>query len=469
MIVETPEVDPEAEPADAMEVRLLGLRETLDLALKGNRGYQTRLEDLYLTALGLTGTRHAFSPRLSAVLSYFFATANDAPADHDASLGLGLDKILPWGGTLSLSADTGFADDDLAGPGTFDTGLSIQLTQPLLRGAGHEVSHEALTQAERGMIYEIRDFELFREDFSIEVAERFYGLVAGQQSIRNQKENLERATFDRRKAEAFFDVGRVNELEVLRARRQELSSQNDLLEAEEGYREQIDRFRIFLGLPEEEVIDVLDEPPVFVPVTYDVDSAVQVALANRLDVLTERQRLEDSERALRIAKNGLLPDLDFTAQAGLSSLPDGTFSDQELDQGTVSAGITFGLPVDRVLERNAYRSAMVQHDRAERGFEEFLDSVVIEVRAKIRELVRREESVRIQRELIRDQERNQRIAALQFERGEVSNREVVETEQALLEARNSLIREQVDYEIARLRLLRDLGILFIDEQGMWKE
>jgi len=46
---------------------------------------------------------------------------------------------------------------------------------------------------------------------------------------------------------------------------------------------------------------------------------------------------------------------------------------------------------------------------------------------------------------------------------------VVEANQSLLDAQNSLINEQVNYEIERLQLLRDLGILFIDETGMGKQ
>ena len=78
------------------------------------------------------------------------------------------------------------------------------------------------------------------------------------------------------------------------------------------------------------------------------------------------------------------------------------------------------------------------------------------------------QSLEIQRQLIGDQTKNLRIAELRFERGEIPNRDVVEANQALLDAQNALIDEQVAYEIARLQLLRDLGILFIDETGMWK-
>jgi len=92
----------------------------------------------------------------------------------------------------------------------------------------------------------------------------------------------------------------------------------------------------------------------------------------------------------------------------------------------------------------------------------------VEVYSSFRELERRELSLEIQRQLIEDQTKNLRIAELRFERGEIENRDVVEASQSLLDAQNALINEQVNYEIERLELLQDLGILFVDDQGMWK-
>ena len=145
-----------------------------------------------------------------------------------------------------------------------------------------------------------------------------------------------------------------------------------------------------------------------------------------------------------------------------------SFGDQDFKQD-VTGSLTLSLPLDRQLERNALRRATIDLQRARRQFEEFRQNVALGVRSAIRELERRQLSVQITEELIAGEAKNKRIAELQFERGEIDNRELVDAEQSLLGARNALIAEKVAYEIARLGLLRDMGILFIDEQGMWKE
>jgi outer membrane protein TolC len=465
-----PEDTTAALPTDP-EARRLSLSESLEVAIATNREYLTARDALYQTALSLTGTRHDFSPLLTSTLRYAFAGGDHVDETQFLTWTAGLSKKLPTGGDLSLSGAATVNDNRNLNvdPTTFDAAAAIQLTQPLLRGAGEEVAYEALTQAERNLMYAIRDFELFRETFSIDVASRYYSLVRQHQELNNQRRNIDGLVFARKQAEALRNVDRVNELEVLRARRNELESENDLIEAEENYRLALDRFRIFLGLPENVHVDVVDAAPDFVEVDYDVDSAVEVALANRLDVINRTEQLADVERALSIAENGLLPDLNLELGYGIASDVVPIWERSDVDNGTWRLGLSLDLPVDQLDERNAYRSAQIAYGRAKRDYERFLQELAVEVRSTFRGLVRRKQSMDIQRQLISDQERNVTIAQIRLERGEVSNREVIEAQESLLQARNSLIQEQVDYEIARLSLLRDLGILFIDEHGMWTE
>jgi outer membrane protein TolC len=468
-----------AEPAPALEpgqpaklappaegVQVLSLADALDIAIRTNRNYISQKEGLYLTALSLTGTRRTYSPIVSAALSYLFAGSDTGPESHASGLDMSVSKLLPSGGNLSLAGSTAFSS---SGGNAFSSSASIRLAQPLLRGAGREVAYEGLKEAERGLIYAIRDFELYREGFSIDVASRFYNLVQQKQAALNQRRNLEGFVFGRKQAEALFSVGRTSELEVLRARRSELTSQNSLIEAEESYRLALDKFRIFLGRPETSRIEVAAEEPAFVPVSWDVGSAIEVAKQNRLDFLNRKEQLQDAQRGVRIARNGLLPDLSLSLDYSRSGPGDASFARQSLDDASYSAALTFGLPVDRLPERNAYRSSQIALARALRSFSEFQDNLEVSVQSTFRELVRRKQSLDIQTQLISDQERNVKIAQLRFEQGNFSNRDVVEAQQALLDARNALIREKVDYEIARLELLKDLGILFIDEKGMWNE
>ena len=51
--------------------------------------------------------------------------------------------------------------------------------------------------------------------------------------------------------------------------------------------------------------------------------------------------------------------------------------------------------------------------------------------------------------------------------GPDQHRDLLEARQSLVDLQNQLVNLQVSHFIARLRLWRDLGLLFIDSEGMW--
>jgi len=466
--VELPPEAPEAAPSADLPRTVLDLRAALRTAFDSNRTMQAQREGLEADALALATVRHDFAPQLALSLGY---ALNELPGAGDANAGTArfeVTQLLPTGARLSLSAASASSALEGASP-AHDSLLSVSLAQPLLRGGGHAVTHEPLIQADRSLVYALREFELFREDFSIDVARRYYDLVNRKQAIENQRRNFDSNEFARRQAEALFAVGRANELDVLRARRSELQAKNGLLEAQEGLELALDSFRIFLGLTPEQPIDVQPEAPPFTPVRFAVDPALEVARANRLDLLNRREQLEDVERGVRLSADSLRPDLDLVLSTSYATDDSADLLGADLGRTDTGLALTFGIPLDRVRERNAYRTAQLGLARARRDLTEFEDQLRVSIQSSFRELERRVQSLEIQQQLIQDQTKNLRIAELRFERGEIPNRDVVEANQSLLDAENARIDEQVAYEIARLQLLRDLGILFIDDTGMWKE
>ena len=59
--------------------------------------------------------------------------------------------------------------------------LTLDLIQPLLRGGGRAVTLEPLTQVERNLLYEIRNFARFRKTFYVAIAGGGGGSITGAQ------------------------------------------------------------------------------------------------------------------------------------------------------------------------------------------------------------------------------------------------------------------------------------------------
>ena len=460
-------------PASVPQQVTLDLQRALELAFTSSRDFQSQREALYLQGLGFTLTRYNFGPILNSTVSYLWSNAEDSVASDTQGVTFSVDDILPTGGRVnaelglegSRTGDPKFMQAD--GRFLYDPAVQLNLRQPLLRGAGYEVSHEGLTQAERNLIYAVRRFELFRQDFSIQVANAYFRLVSQKARLGNDEQNYRDAVFDRNKAEALRRVDRNKDEDVFLARRREIEAEDALLVAQTDYELAVDDFKILLGLPTSTEIKIVPAEPEFEEVRVDPTSAVEVALYNRLDLHTERDQLEDAERQVRLTRHELLPDLDLTANFGLDGASQ-AISDFAPNQWSTSVGFALELPLDRKAERNRYRSALILLDETRRETQKTLDEVERDVLNQIRELGQLERRLQLQKDQIEREKRAVAVTSYYYEAGDVDNRDLLDARQGLTNAQNALIDLKVQHFIGRLRLQRTLGVLFIDEKGRWQ-
>jgi len=446
---------------------MLSLQEAIRLAKDGNRNYKNELDNIQISALGFSTQQRNFGPIITNTLSYVYSDAASADGTGTAGASLGVSKILPTGGRLSGSTSGTHADSLGGGSGTLSHDISVSFSQPLLKGFGREVAYESLTQAERKVLYALRDFELFRQDFYIDTVSRYYGILRQKQVVENSERSYEQFKFLRRRSEALFNIGRVTAIDKFRAQQEELVASNDLNFQKELLASLLDEFRVFLNLPREVNLDVELIRPTAKAAEINLASAVEAALYNRLDFRTVADRLEDAERGVRIARNGLLPNLDLSASWRLDGDKAGGTSTP--DMGSHSVGIELVLPFDKVADRNAYKGALISQQRHQRTLELTADNIRVQVHNTYRRLRRLANSVQIETANVALSVKRVENAQLRFEAGELGNRDVVEAQGAQLRAQNALVSAILNYEISRLQLKRDIGILLINSEGFHVE
>jgi outer membrane protein TolC len=457
--------------SDSPDAIKLDLRSSLALAVSTGREYLDRKDSLYLAGLSLTLTRYNFGPILNSTVSTLWHDSKGQPSNTTAAATFGLTQIMETGGTAAVNSHisgshdgghNGFFDPN------FESGVSLDITQPLLRGSGYLVSHEALTQGERNVVYAVRDFELFREDFSIDVARDFYDLVSRKASIVNLEQNWRDAVFDANKSVALRQVDRNKDEDVFNARRQEIDAENRLIEARTDYKSALDDFKIKIGLATNAPVVVSDEEPAYHAVNLDEESAVNVALQNRLDLMNARERLQDVERQLIIARDGLQPELALALGYGLNAQSD-ILPHVVPDTWESTAGLTLNVPLNLQAERNNYRAALIDVDEARRNLQLEFDNVERDVRNQLRSLRQFDQQIELQKEQIQQELRAVAVVQIRYEAGDAQSRDLLDARRSLVDAQNRLIDLQAQHVIARLRLFRNLGILFLGDDGMWLE
>ena len=104
-----------------------------------------------------------------------------------------------------------------------------------------------------------------------------------------------------------------------------------------------------------------------------------------------------------------------------------------------------------------------------RDFQNEEDQLKQSIRNHLRNLLEKRSSVVIQRQAVKLAERRVDSTSLLLQAGRAEMRDVLEAQNALLSAQNSMISALVSYRLRELELQRDLGVLNVTAEGVWKE
>ena len=266
----------------------ISLERAFELARIHSPLFQQQRETLYLSALDVSLQRFGFDAQLFAGFNNFITSQGRlrSPTGRSATNlsstlgangeGLSLSKLGVTGATFTA----GLANTlifNLAGNNTQSASslFDFSIIQPLLANAGRERILESLTQSERTLLANVRQYERFRRGFYLQVAigrapgagpnlngnflglpsganlnaGGYFGLLQQQQLIRNLEFNLRLLEGVLEQFRTFREEDRIDELQVRQFESTVFQQQQNLLNAKVAYQTSLDTFKQTLGLP----------------------------------------------------------------------------------------------------------------------------------------------------------------------------------------------------------------------------
>jgi outer membrane protein TolC len=504
---------------DTNKTPQLSLMQALQTGAANSFDYQSRKEDIFQTALSLdlerNNFRNIFASQATSLIESD-TTGDRAVSGTENSASISLKRQLESGAAFSTALAV-----DLAkllttnGASSFGIKSDASISIPLLRGSGKDIVTEPLTQAEREVLYAIYEFERFKRSFAVNIATQYLDVMRQLDQVRNQEENYRSLIASARRSRRLADAGRLPEIQVDQAVQNELRARDRWITAGESYKNRVDSFKSLLGLPpdagieldrsdlehlvaptaeimadiarQEEMQKEKETPPADAPIELlmpdtenagpleiDESLAIGLGLENRLDLRVAEGRVYDAQRKVMVAADALRAELTLLGNAGLGAsrtISNATADDAQLrtNKGIYSGLLTLDLPFERTAERNAYRNSIIKLERSVRDVQKLEDEIKLAIRNELRGLLAARESLRIQAKAVFVAEKRVKSVNLFLEAGRAEIRDLLEAQDALLSAQNSLTAAVVSYRVAELELQRDMGLLKIDEKGLWEE
>ncbi|MCX7423637.1 MAG: hypothetical protein NT013_29440 [Planctomycetia bacterium] len=216
------------------------------------------------------------------------------------------------------------------------------------------------------------------------------------------------------------------------------------------------------------------------PVELHPLEALAIARCNRVDWMNNRAALIDTWRLIEFNANALETGLDIVFSGDVGTTGNNP-TDFAHTTGNLRAGLRFDAPFTRLNERNIYRAQLIAYQQARRRLINFEDTVHQTLRVNLRQLNQQRANLEIQRRAMaiairRVDERRENLnkpvapaapgaAPQQF--GPTAARDLLDALSDLRSVQNNVMSVWLDYYAKHMTLIRDLGVMQLDENGLW--
>ncbi len=224
-----------------------------------------------------------------------------------------------------------------------------------------------------------------------DVASRFLQVLLDEQLIKIQEENLEAQKQQLSRTRELVNAGIRPPADLYQQQANVANAELQLINARRNY--EVSKMRLLqaLQLNPMESYTILSPPIPEKPsyISYDLETLVQKAYANRPDLKAQEARLQADRESIRAARAGYYPRITLSASGGSNYTSLATRFNPDLDfweqlwnrnRGAVLS-LSINIPIfDRFLTRRAVKQARIQYENDRIDFENLRNQIAMDVK-----------------------------------------------------------------------------------------
>lgn len=451
----------------------LSLNDAILLALANNTAIQVDQTSIGTAKTAIQAARAPFDPAINALFNTSRSTESTFSQAALAPTLSGLQQDYQLGFSQTLETGTNFqtyvsADKFSSNipfgevnPSIFGT-VFVQISQPLLRGRGLLPNRGPIVIAQRNL-------EQSRENFRQQVASVILNVVQQYWNVVEARENLDVAKNLLAQAQQSYDhdkealqKGALPPLDIYRSESEVAQRRVSEIQAEYNVKETEDSFRNVIGADIDPNIRALDVNLTETPepsaelLAVDIGTELKKALVNRPEMASQQLQLANDDTNIKIAHNGLEPQLTLTAMYsgyGLNTTTNGPFL-EALDQAfgfsqpTYGGGLTLNLPIKNYAAKSAFASAQVNKRHDLYSGRQIQQQITLDVANAVHQLEQSKLSMEAAKNALNLAQKNLQAEQRKYELGAETIYFVLEAQSELAQVEQSLIQAQVGYQLA---------------------
>lgn len=339
-------------------------------------------------------------------------------------------------------------------------GLTLSITQPLLRGFGFKSNMARIRQAKNAQA-QAEDSAYIQVMQSLgETVRSYWDLVGAIKSLEVQNQSLRNAERLLSINESREKLGTAAPLEIVQAQAGVATRQGEVIAARARVRDAEDVLRNALSLHGDPVFGdarlLPMDAPAIQPIGRTQDESIGLAMLNRHEIQSARLAIENADIERRRAGKDLLPQLDVggsVTQGGRGHFPSDVF-DGIKDRTDYSYSVTVQgqLSLRNRVSRGQYDRAKYDRLEAEQRLVNTQEDISLNVMLAYRQAATNQILVESNRQAVALQETNVEAEERKLRLGVSTSFEVLRMQEDLAAAQTQEVQSMINYEKALVDL-----------------
>jgi outer membrane protein TolC len=293
-----------------------------------------------------------------------------------------------------------------------------------------------------------------RGDLVLTVGMAYLQVLADQANLTNAEaqQRSAKTLFDQ--ATAKHNAGVGTNLDALRGQVEYQQQEQDVVAAQSTLDKDTIQLARILGLPAGQKLELTDTAPFTQLAEMDLDAAKITAYEHRKDFLSLEQQIALAIREQKAVKYQRLPTLAFNGDYGIIGLTTGPY------HGNFNAEGTLNFPIFREAgqrgEQDVVNAQLTALHQREADMRVAIDS---EIRSSMLDVNATNELVKVAQSNVELAQQELSDERDRFTAGVDDNLPVVDAEASLASAQSQLVQSLYQYNVAKLQLARNTGVV----------
>lgn len=482
-----------AETGPQHERMRLSLEECIGIALQSNPDLQVVAFEPEKSAADILASKGEFDPMASGMFTYM-ESSQQASAEYRLFGGIssiemyranwqfGLAGKLQWGTMYNVQFDLDKSESTYNRfIEEYNGGLTLTITQPLLRGRGTKANLARIKIAK--LARDMSDLAVQQAvmETVAQVIKSYWDLVGAYESLRVQEEALANAERLLEISQKRFDIGTAAAIEVLQAKAGVATRQSEFISARSRIMDAEDLLKQMLNMRDEGLFSSKRIVPTDRPSAPEIDieefkvidekleESIQLALERRPELQSAEIEIQSAEIERGRASNDLLPKVDVTGGVYQGArdhyLREIFYGVRDRSDNFYTYGVQGSLPIGNRAARGQYTRANLSARQAESRLEKTKQEVMLKVRMAMRALKTSQILIESNQEARKLQETNVAAEEKRLQLGVSTSYRVLQIQQDLTLAQTQEVSSRIAYEKALVDLRLAEGSI-LDQLGV---